>query len=258
MIAALDAGAEEIILGIGGSATVDCGCGCAQALGVEFYDAEGQKSICGLGGGGLATISSIDLGGLDSRIEQTRIRIACDVNNPLTGPEGAAAVYGPQKGATPEIVERLEAGMLHMVELVREQIGFDIDQLPGAGAAGGLGAGLVAFAGAELENGGKMIAAAVGLEKRLQGADLCITGEGKIDSQSASGKVPCRVAGIAGREGVSTVCISGMATEDAPRHLFREIRTLVSDEVTRERAMANPEELLEERSRQAMSDLMEQ
>ena len=211
ILAALDAGAKKIILGIGGSATNDGGAGCAQALGVDFFDADGEECVQGLAGGGLMNVATIDLSGRDKRLDAADILVACDVTNPLTGPEGAAAVYGPQKGATEEIVRQLDAALVHLAKLIREQLGMDVETLPGAGAAGGLGAGLVAFAGAKLTNGGKLIAEAVGLPARLRGADLCITGEGKIDGQSRFGKVPMRVASLAGQAGVSTACIAGVA-----------------------------------------------
>jgi len=252
IVAALDAGARQIILGIGGSATVDAGCGAAQALGVEFYDADGEPCACGLAGGGLTSIATTDLSGLDERLAETQIRIACDVTNPLTGPEGAAAMYGPQKGATPEVVEQLDAGLTHFAAIVAEPLGMDIDSLPGAGAAGGLGAGLVAFAGATLENGGKLIADAVDLPARLRGAELCFTGEGRIDGQSRYGKVPMRVASLAGKQGVSTVCIAGVVEDDAPRELFRDVRGLVDEGVTRLDAMANPAPIIQARAEAAM------
>jgi glycerate kinase len=250
--AALDAGARQIILGIGGSATVDGGVGCAQGLGVTFAESDGSPCVCGLAGGGLESIATIDLSTRDSRVAQAEIRIACDVNNPLTGPHGAAAVYGPQKGATDETVEQLDRGLVHMAWLIREQLDIDIDQIPGSGAAGGLGAGLIAFAGARLENGGKLIAEALQLPRRLRGADLCITGEGRIDAQSRFGKVPVRVANIAGSEGVSTICIAGMVWQDAPREIFRDTRALVEGDITPAQAMADPAPLLVARAKQAM------
>jgi len=174
------------------------------------------------------------------------------VNNPLTGPQGAAAVYGPQKGATDEMVEQLDRGLAHLARLVREQMDIDVDAIPGSGAAGGLGAGLIAFAGARLENGGKLIADALRLPHRLRGADLCFTGEGRIDAQSRFGKVPVRVANIAGAQGVSTVCIAGLVEADAPREIFRDIRALVEGDTTTAQAMANPAPLLSDRAEQIM------
>ncbi len=252
ILAAIDAGAKKIILGIGGSATNDGGVGCAQALGVDFLDADGEEFAPGLAGGGLMNIASIDTTSLDRRLAQTDILVACDVTNPLTGPEGASAVYGPQKGATDEVVRQLDAALTHLAKLIREQLSLDVETLPGGGAAGGLGAGLVAFAGAKLTNGGKLIAESVNLPARLRGADLCITGEGRIDSQTRFGKVPMRVASIAGQAGVSTACIAGAVRDDAPRELFRDVRALVEGEITPDYAIAHPEELLQARAQDIM------
>lgn len=257
IIAAINAGATQIVIGIGGSGTTDAGCGCAQGLGVEFYDRDGEACIQGLGAAGLGDIAKIETDGLDPRVRRTVIRVACDVENPLTGPEGAAPVYAPQKGATHEMVAVMDANLSHLAELIREQLGVDVEHLPGAGAAGGLGAGLVAFAGASLENGGKIIAESVGLERRLHGADLCFTGEGKIDSQSRYGKVPVRVAALAAQQKVSTVCIAGDATDDAPRELFRDLVTLVDEQTTSGQAIRDPEPILADRAEQAMRDFLE-
>ncbi len=256
IMAAIEAGARQIILGIGGSGTTDGGCGCAQALGVTFSESDGEPCVNGLAGGALESIATIDLASRDERIAATDIRVACDVNNPLLGPEGAAAVYGPQKGATDEMVKKLETNLGHLAEIIREQLDLDINAIPGSGAAGGLGAGLIAFAGANLENGGKLIADAVRLPNRLRGADLCITGEGKIDAQSRFGKVPVRVASIAGQEGVSTICIAGLVAEDAPRELFSDLRALVEGNVSPEMSMTDPGPILTARTKEAMRDYL--
>ncbi len=253
--AALDAGARKLVVGLGGSATVDGGAGCAQALGVVFIDTGGAGSPCGLAGGGLATIGHIDMSGRDPRVAGADIRVACDVTNPLTGPEGAAAVYGPQKGATPAMVEQLEAGLANLAEVIRGDLGVDVEHLPGAGAAGGLGAGLVAFASAKLESGIAIVAEAVGLAGRVAGADLVITGEGRLDGQTAAGKLPVGVAELASAVGVPTVCIPGQATPDAPRELFADIRPLVAGHVTVEEAMADPAPLLACRAAEAVREL---
>ena len=256
IIAAIDAGAKQIVIGIGGSGTTDGGCGYAQALGVNFYDSNGELCIQGIGAAGLGSIKKIEIDGMDKRVRHTLIRVACDVENPLTGPEGAAAVYAPQKGATQEMVAEMDAGLAHLGQIIREQLGIDVEHLPGAGAAGGLGAGLVAFTGASLENGGKIIADAVGLSTRLHGADLCFTGEGKIDSQSRYGKVPVRVAALAGQHGVSTVCIAGIATDDAPRELFRDLVTLVDEQTTSAQAISDPEPMLADRAEAIMRNFI--
>jgi glycerate kinase len=241
ILAALDAGAREILLGIGGSATVDGGWGCARALGVRFAgDA-----------GGPAGITGIDVRSLDPRLARTRLRVACDVTNPLLGPEGAAAVYGPQKGATPDMVVRLEAGLTNLARRFREDLGADVADRPGAGAAGGLGAGLAAMAGAVLEPGFPLVAEAIGLAERLAGADLCLTGEGSLDAQSARGKAATGVAELARRLGVRVVCVPGRTTDDAPRHLFDDVRPLVAGGVEEAEALSRPEALLAKRAAEA-------
>lgn len=254
--AALDAGAREIILGIGGSATVDGGCGCAQALGVTFIGADGEACICGLAGGGLSEITDIDLSDLDPRLRETRIRVACDVTNPLTGENGAARIYGPQKGATPEMVEKLEAGLAHLAELLREKLGIDVETLPGAGAAGGLGAGLVAFAGGRLEPGVEIVAEAVGLSRRLKGADLCLTGEGKFDAQSASGKTAVGVARDARLAGVPVICIPGQSEPNGPHELFSAVWPLVGGQVKVEQAISSPRPILKRRASEAVTQFL--
>lgn len=256
IMAALDEGAKEIIIGIGGSATTDGGCGCAQALGVTFLSADGGACVCGLAGGGLADIAGIDLGTRDPRIGQTRIRVACDVTNPLTGELGAAQVYGPQKGATPVQVTMLDAGLRQMAEVIRQSLGVDVENEPGAGAAGGLGAGLMAYAGATLERGGPMIAEAVDLAARLSGADICITGEGKFDSQSAHGKTAYSVAEYAHEAGVPVICVCGIADDDGPGDYFESVHALVDGEVTVPQAMDQAEVLLKDRAARAVGQFL--
>jgi len=252
IMAALDAGARRMIVGIGGSATTDGGAGCAQALGVIFTDANGAGCVCGLAGGGLADVAGIDMSGRDPRLDDCEIRVACDVTNPLTGPDGAAAVYGPQKGATPEMVASLDAGLANLAEVIRRDLAMDVEHLPGSGAAGGLGAGLVAFAGAALESGVTIVAEAVDLAGRCAGADWVITGEGRFDGQTASGKLPVGVAEIAAAGGAKAICIPGQATPDAPREAFADVRPLVSGDVTLDEALAGPAELLTRRTIEAM------
>jgi len=256
--AALDAGADEILLGLGDSATCDGGAGALQAIGVEFYDADDEPCVCGLAGMGLVTISRVDTKNLDSRLANVKLTLLCDVDNPLVGPTGAARVFGPQKGATPETVEQLDAGLTHWADILREQADVEVATLPGAGAAGGLASGLVALAGATIEPGGKRIAEAAGLANRLRGASLCITGEGRLDAQSLAGKTAVRVADLSGREGVSTICIAGELGDvsEGESHpvteRFREVHTLVAANISRSRALADPGPLLTERARQAV------
>ncbi|HNX27424.1 MAG TPA: glycerate kinase [Phycisphaerae bacterium] len=251
--AALDAGAKNIILGIGGSCTNDGGCGCMQALGVEFYDIDGELLRPGMGGADVADIARIDASNLDRRILGINFRVACDVTNPFTGPTGASYIFGPQKGATEEMVRQLDKNLIHLAGLLRTEIGVDIETVSGAGAAGGLGGGLMAFCEAKLENGGKLVADAVSLPRRLIDADLCITGEGKIDSQSRFGKVPVRVANIAGKAGVSTACIGGMVADDAPFDLFFTIRAMAHGDITPQYSMTHPAKLLKLRAKEIMT-----
>jgi glycerate kinase len=257
ILAALDAGAEAVLIGIGGSATADGGCGCAQGLGVRFIDAAGRCCPPGLSGGSLVNIRHVDLSGRDARLSTARIGVACDVTNPLTGPNGAAAVYGPQKGATPEMVALLEAGLANLAEVIRRDLGLDVEHLPGAGAAGGLGAGLVAFAGGRLQRGVEIVAGAVGLARRLAGADLCITGEGRFDRQSLSGKTAVGVAHLAAAVRVPVVCIPGQAASGADcGGLFIDVRPLAAGEVTPAEAMARARELLTARAAEAVADFL--
>lgn len=225
--AALDTHPKRIIVGVGGSATCDGGAGAAQALGAEFYDASGEPLPLGISGGALADVARIDISGMDTRLAETEIIVACDVHNPLLGSEGAAAVYGPQKGADPEGVRTLEAGLNNLAARIREQLDVDVTGLPGGGAAGGLAAGLVAFAGATILPGARKIAELVRLPQRLNGADLCITGEGKLDGQSGYGKLPVRVAQLAGQKGVSTICLTGQVSPEAARDCFAAVHSLV-------------------------------
>lgn len=207
--AALDAGARRILLGIGGSATNDGGCGAAQALGVCFRDAHAKPIEQPISGGMIRSIASIDMAGLDKRIAQTQITVACDVTNPLTGPNGAAHIYGPQKGAAPTQVLELDAALGHLDVLFRGQMGKDVGQVPGSGAAGGLGAGLMAFLGAQLTRGVDMVLTATGFDRRVTDCDLCLTGEGRLDGQSLSGKACMGVALMAKSHGVPTVALVG-------------------------------------------------
>ncbi|MCL6479061.1 MAG: glycerate kinase [Peptococcaceae bacterium] len=205
--AALDRGATSIIIGIGGSATNDGGAGMAQALGVRLIDAGGRD--LGFGGGQLDRLVTIDMSGLDPRIKKVKIQVACDVQNPLYGPAGASAVYGPQKGATPEMVRELDAKLRHFAGRIKEQLGIDVADIPGSGAAGGLGAGLIAFAGARLKPGIQLVLDTIDIDSMMRQVNLVITGEGRIDSQSAYGKVPAGVAARASRYNLPVIAIVG-------------------------------------------------
>lgn len=210
--AALDAGCRRLVVGIGGSATNDGGVGMAQALGAHFTDTEGRE--IGWGGGRLKDLMHIDLSGLDTRLSGVEVRVACDVDNPLTGPRGAAAIYGPQKGATPAMVVELDANLAHLAAVIEKDLGQHVNTIPGAGAAGGLGAGLIAFLGASLMPGVEMVIGAVNLPERLAGADLVLTGEGKIDAQTAFGKTPAGVARVAKAAGLPVIAIAGGIGDD--------------------------------------------
>jgi len=205
---ALDAGARALIVGIGGSATVDGGTGMAAALGVRFLDADGRP-IGAPRGGLLRDVAGIDISGLDRRLREADVVVAGDVTNPLLGTEGAARVYGPQKGADAEQVEELEAGLANLADVIRAELGRDVAELPGAGAAGGLGAGLVALLDAELRSGAETVMEAVDLRARMSGSELVITAEGRVDGQSAFGKATGCVAKAARDAGIPAVVLAG-------------------------------------------------
>ena len=211
--AALDQGCRKMIIGIGGSATNDGGAGMVQALGVRLLDREGKE--IGFGGGELKKISRIDINNLDSRLPETEVLIASDVSNPLCGPRGAARIYGPQKGATPEIIEELDESLAHFAEVIKRDLNKDIKDIPGGGAAGGLGAGLMAFLDAELKPGIEIMIEIVKLEQAIKDTDLVITGEGKIDSQTIYGKAPIGVAKIAKKYNVPVIAVAAIISDDA-------------------------------------------
>jgi glycerate kinase len=196
-----------VLVCIGGSATNDAGAGMAQALGVRLLDEGGQE--VGSGGAALARLAAIDVRGLDPRVAAARVVVACDVDNPLTGPNGAAAVYGPQKGAGPEDVAVLDRALGHFAAVVYRDLGVDVRGLPGAGAAGGLGAGLVAFLGARLRPGVEVVMEAVRLRERMESVDMAVTGEGAFDAQSRRGKAPAGVLRAAAEAGVPAVVLAG-------------------------------------------------
>jgi glycerate kinase len=205
--AALDAGCRSIIVGLGGSATNDGGAGMAAALGVRFLDARGAELEPG--GAALARLARIDVSGLDKRLSKCRVIAAADVRNPLCGPEGASLVYGPQKGATEAEAQELDAALRRYAEVVEHRLGTRVIDVPGAGAAGGLGAGLIAFLGAEVREGFGVVAQAVRLRERIKRADLLITGEGRLDAQSVFGKTVFGVAGMAREAGVAVLVVPG-------------------------------------------------
>jgi glycerate kinase len=244
--AALDAGLRKVVIGIGGSATNDGGAGLARALGVRFLDAEGRDLP--EGGAALARLARIDPSGLDPRLAEAEVMVACDVDNPLTGERGASAVYGPQKGATPEMVRELDAALGRYAELARAATGRDVAGIPGAGAAGGLGAGLLFFTPARLRPGVEIVLETTGFDQAIRGADLVLTGEGRTDFQTAMGKAPIGVALAARRHGVPVVCLSGGLGPGANDVLSLGIDALASvapGPMALEEAMANGSALIE-------------
>ncbi len=242
---ALDAGCRRILLGIGGSATNDGGAGMARALGVRFLDAQGKELA--EGGGDLCRLAVIDRSGLDPRLLECEVIIACDVDNPLCGPQGAAAVYGPQKGATPAMVAELDANLAHYARLIASQLGLEVADQPGAGAAGGLGAGLLAFAGGKLQRGIEVVLAATHLAERLAEQDLVLTGEGSLDAQTERGKVPWGVARLAREQGVPVIAIAGRVDSrlDLARSGFAAALSITPGPVTLPEAMDQAAQLVE-------------
>lgn len=212
---ALAQGSRRFVLGVGGSATNDGGAGMLQALGVRLLDLEGVP--LGPGGGELARLARIDAAGLDPRIAESVFQIACDVDNPLTGPRGASAIFGPQKGATPAMVEQLDANLAHYGGIVARERGQDFAQVAGAGAGGGIALAMLAYLGGRLRPGVEIVTEAVGLADAVRGADLVITGEGRIDGQTVNGKTPMGVARVAAAQGVPVIGIGGGLAPDAHR-----------------------------------------
>jgi len=204
---------RKIIIGIGGSATNDGGTGMAEAIGVKFIDDHGEK--LGYGGKILARIRKIDMSGLDFRIKDVEVLAACDVTNPLYGENGAAYIYAPQKGADPQMVRELDDGLRNFAQAVRHDLGLDVAEVPGAGAAGGIGAGLIAFLGAKLIPGVELVAETVDLRNKMKGTDIVVTAEGRMDSQTLSGKTPFGVARIAKKMGIPVIAFAGSVKEDA-------------------------------------------
>lgn len=211
--AALDRGTRRFIIGIGGSATNDGGAGMVQALGARLLDGAGKDLP--FGGGQLDALTRIDVSAMDPRLKECRIEVACDVDNPLVGPKGASAVFGPQKGATSDMVRRLDANLARYAERIEVDLGVAVADLPGAGAAGGLGAAMVAFLNAELRPGIEIVTKAVGLGEAVADADVVVTGEGRIDSQTVHGKTPIGVARVAKQYGKPVIGIAGSLNADS-------------------------------------------
>ena len=244
--AALDAGLGRLVVGIGGSATNDGGTGMARALGARFLDADGRELP--EGGAALARLSRIDLAGLDPRLARADLVVACDVDNPLTGPRGASAVYGPQKGATPEMVVELDAALGRYAEVASAATGRRVAEVPGAGAAGGLGAGLLFFTPARLRPGVGIVLEVTGFAGLVERADLVLTGEGRTDFQTAMGKAPVGVAAAARRHGVPVVCLAGglgPGADEVLAHGIDALADVVPEAMPLEECMARGAELIE-------------
>ncbi|MEM9346173.1 MAG: glycerate kinase [Planctomycetota bacterium] len=241
-----DIGERDIVLGIGGSATTDAGCGIAQALGMTFFDCEDRLMKQPITGADLLQIAWLKKP-VDAEASGVLMRIACDVTNPLTGPNGAAYVYGPQKGATPGQIEQLDAGLRHMAQLWRDQLGVDVEHLPGAGAAGGVGGGLVAMLGAELVPGAELVLDIIGFDERMKDTDLVITGEGRLDGQSLQGKAAIAVARRCQKAGVPCVALVGSVGEGAEQALDHGLSAyqIIGEGLPAEESIRRTGELLE-------------
>lgn len=238
-------GCREIIIGVGGSATNDAGVGMAQALGARLTDSDGKQLR--FGGAALSNLSCIDLGSMDNRLGECRIRVATDVNNPLCGPLGAAVVYGPQKGATAEMVSLLDSALAHFAEIVERDLGVDLMNLPGAGAAGGAGGGLAALLGAQLESGAALVCDALNLEEHLHGADLVIVGEGRMDAQTVYNKAPIVAAQRARKLVVPAVAVAGSLGEGHQtvlEHGINDVESAAPPDLPLDEAMQRAGELV--------------
>ena len=253
IIHAIDAGYRRFIIGIGGSATNDAGAGMAQALGVRLLDSGGKDLE--FGGAVLSRLNHIDMSGLNETVRRCEFLVACDVNNPLTGPTGASAIYGPQKGATPEMIERLDAALLHFAEVVKRDIGVEINDIPGSGAAGGLGGGMIAFTNGELRAGVDIVLDTVRLDDYLTGCNLVITGEGSMDHSTIYNKAPVGVAERAKRLGIPVVGISGSlgaGFQDVHEHGIDALAAITPGPMTLDEASERAGELISNATEQVL------
>ena len=246
---AMNLGCRRIILGIGGSATNDGGMGMAAALGVKFLDQNGNHLEPG--GGHLDRLSKIDIGGISPLIAETEFLVASDVNNPLCGERGASRVFGPQKGASRQMVEVLDRNLLHYADIIKKELSMDVKDVPGAGAAGGTGAGLVVFCGAKIAKGIDVVLDTVNIEDRIKDADVVITGEGRLDEQTAYGKAPVGLALRAKKYGKPVFAVVGSIGKGADlvyRHGIDAVMSAVVNPVTLDEAIKESPRLIEEAS----------
>lgn len=254
---ALDLSVKKIIIGLGGSVTNDGGAGMAQALGVRFLNHAGE--LIQVRGGNLDQVKSIDLSGLDPRLADTEIIVASDVNNPLCGPNGASYIFGPQKGATPEMVNQLDQNLGHFADVVARQIGRDHRHVAGAGAAGGLGFGLMAFTAASIRSGVELMIEQVQLNEKIAQADYVLTGEGKIDSQTSLGKTPFGVAQLARQFNKPVIAFAGLigeGIEDLFESGFSQIIGINPPDCPLEEALKNAEMNLEKAVAEIVKNLL--
>jgi len=253
ILAALESGCRKLIIGIGGSATNDGGAGMAQALGARLLDSTGAELP--FGGAALANLEHIDVTNLDSRLADCEVLIASDVSNPLCGAHGASAVYGPQKGATPEMVTQLDAALAHYADVIQRDLGIKVKDVSGAGAAGGLGAGLIVFLKAELIPGIDIVIQATNLVEHLKDADLVFTGEGRLDSQTARGKVPTGVAKRAKEFGLPVIAIAGEILDDyhvVYEHGIDAVLSIAPGPISLSQSMAKAEKLITDTAERAI------
>ena len=251
--AALDEGVDKIIIGLGGSATVDGGVGLVQALGIGFKDSSGKEA--GFGGAALAGIKRIDSSNLDIRVRDVEFIIASDVSNPLYGPDGAAYVFGPQKGATPEMVKLLDAGLQNLARVIKKETGKEVARLSGAGAAGGIGAALLAFLDARMKSGIDLILEIYDFDNILREVDLVITGEGRLDRQTLMGKAPFGVAKRANKFNIPVIALAGSVESEAIDKLnqyFTAALSIVQEPGSIEEVMANSKTWLQLSTQQIM------
>lgn len=250
---AMNNGCRNIIIGLGGSATNDGGTGMLKALGVKFLD-ENNEDI-GLGGGSLSKLQRIDIKGMDHRVKECKITAACDVNNPLCGPEGASYIFGAQKGADEDMIRVLDNNLTHYADVIKKDIGVNIINIPGAGAAGGLGGGLLAFLNVDLQKGIEIVMKVTNLEEKVKDSDIVITGEGMIDYQTSFGKTPYGVAKIAKKYGIPVIAIAGGIGKDTGTLYgkgFDSIFSIVNKPMSLDEAIINAKILLEDVSERIM------